>query len=199
MPGSIKETKAREEVMNVILADCINDSGLSAEAENVEADLHGSRALPDVVVSFQGLRCSIEGKWEDASRARQIVAEQAKARIKNGIAHLALAVTYPITLRSVPHIRKKQELSTARLHYRLFTEQSAGDWREGDLAAIQDDLRRAQHVLATDDIVTKAVEELQYGMSGLVNVLAGNPTACDRLADIVCVYEPEDKDDEDEE
>jgi hypothetical protein len=60
--------KSREEVMNVILADCINDSGMSAESENIESNIGGGRALPDVVVSLQGLRCSIEGKWQMSRR-----------------------------------------------------------------------------------------------------------------------------------
>jgi hypothetical protein len=191
MPAIGRDTQSREEVMNVLLGVCINDSGMSAEAENVESNAIGRRALPDVVVSYQGLRCSVEGKWADANNARQIVAGQARDRIQTGIAHIALAVIYPSALRAVPLVNKKQELLAARLQYCLCTELSEGDWREGDVAAIQDDLRRAQHLMATDDIVTKAVAELQAGMFGLVTVLADNPATCDRLADILSVYEPE--------
>jgi hypothetical protein len=185
------DTRSREEVMNVLLAEYINDSGMSAEAENVEQSGAGRRALPDVIISFQGLRCSIEGKWADVNNARDVVSRQARERIQTGIAHIALAVTYPAALKGVPLSDKKQELQTARLYYCLFTELTDGTWREGNVDAINDDVRRARQFMATDDVVVQAVSELQKGMSGLVSVLTNNPAACDRLADILCVYEKE--------
>jgi hypothetical protein len=191
------DTRSREEVMNVLLAEYINDSGMSAEAENIEQSGAGRRALPDVIISFQGLRCSIEGKWADVNNARDVVSRQARERIQTGIAHIALAVTYPSALKAVPLSDKKRELQTARLHYCLFTELTNGTWREGNVDAINDDVRRAQHLMATDDVVVQAVGELQEGMAGLVSVLTNNPVACDRLADILCVYEPGGTDEQD--
>ena len=61
-------TKSREEVLNVYLAECVGDTGLSTQAENIEMYASGKKAMPDVVVSFQGLRCIIEGKWADAAK-----------------------------------------------------------------------------------------------------------------------------------
>ena len=51
---------------------------------------------------WRGLRVVIEGKFEDDPNAEQIVLEDARKRVRSGIAHIAAAVVYPISLRSTP-------------------------------------------------------------------------------------------------
>jgi hypothetical protein len=41
--------RRREEVLNVLLAQCICDTGLTADPENI-LSAHGSRHMPDVLV-----------------------------------------------------------------------------------------------------------------------------------------------------
>jgi hypothetical protein len=51
-------TRRREEVRNVLLAQCICDTGLTAGPENI-LKVGGNRRMPDVLVYLQGLWCSL--------------------------------------------------------------------------------------------------------------------------------------------
>jgi hypothetical protein len=182
-------TRFREEVLNVLLAECISDSGLAAVPESIATARGGRRALPDVLISFNGLRCNIEGKYGDAPDAQMEAGRQAHSRIENGVAHLAIGVVYPAFLRQTPFPQLKASLRSASLSFMVCTEASSGDWREGDLNAIMDDLRRAHDMLARDDVVERSVERLECGMGDLVALLMKNAGACVRLAETLGVHE----------
>jgi len=84
----------RQEVLNVYLATLLSRRGLIALPEQ-----RLPHALPDVLVSFRGLRLIIEGEVDDQPDADQRAWKKAVERVDRGLAHLALAVVYPHTLR----------------------------------------------------------------------------------------------------
>jgi hypothetical protein len=84
--------KHREEVLNVVLATCLSGRGIEADPETI---LRRGRSRPDVIALFRGLRCGIEGNVADANQAKSVVLEDARERINQGIAHLAVAVEGP--------------------------------------------------------------------------------------------------------
>lgn len=180
-------TRQREEVLNVLLAQLIQNSGMSAAPETISTS-SGERAMPDVIVTFRGLRCAIEGKIEDASGARDRVAEKARQRIETGVAHMAIAALYPSTLREEVFDRTRSVLRSAPLEFCIFSEAGEEGWRCGDLDAILADLRRSYRRLAADDVVDTSVGLLKTGMEDVVNVLMSEATSA-RLAELLGVYE----------
>ena len=71
----------------------------------------------------------IEGKFADHANAEQIVLEDARKRVRSGIAHIAAAAIYPIALRSTPTTKVLEKLRTSQLKYRIVAEtQETPDW-----------------------------------------------------------------------
>jgi hypothetical protein len=101
------------------LAICLGAQGVGADPETI---LHHGRHRPDVLATFRGLRCAIEGKVADSSNARAQVLTDARGRIENGIAHIAIAVVYPTGLRSVEFSELRSALNTAQLDFLVLTE-----------------------------------------------------------------------------
>jgi hypothetical protein len=150
----------REEVLNVYLALALKERGLVAVPEQ-----HLPDALPDVLVSFNGLMLAIEGKVMDQPRAERVVWRQARQRVDRGIAHLALALLYPSDLRHEPPSELQNALKRAPLCFAIctsFSEQP--DWQEGDLEVLVAALQTAYQHLCSDDVVEKAVELLKEGV-----------------------------------
>src|SRR5437868_777029 len=87
----------REEVVNTQLAILISTLGVTADAETIH--VHGLHR-PDVLFELRGLRVVIEGKFADHTNAEQVVLEDARKRVRSGIAHIAAATIYPVSLRS---------------------------------------------------------------------------------------------------
>lgn len=84
----------------MILAECISRRGMVAAPETIITARAQQRALPDVIVTFYGLRCAIEGKSGDVQNAHEQLKADAAERVETGIAYMAIAVVYPATLRT---------------------------------------------------------------------------------------------------
>jgi hypothetical protein len=179
--------RQREEVINVLLAECICESGMNAAPETIERARGG---MPDVIVSFRGLRCVIEGKYSDVNNARDIVLGDATSRVEAGIAHMAIAVVYPAELRTTAFADVKDALRDSRLEVAIVSEAGPGGFRIGNVGDILDDLRRSYDMVANDDVVARSVELLERGMRDVIQVLTYHPAACDNLALLLGVYEP---------
>ena len=57
---------------------------------------------PDVLFQLRGLRVVIEGKFADHPSADEVVLNDARKRVRSGIAHIAAAAVYPLSLRKAP-------------------------------------------------------------------------------------------------
>jgi hypothetical protein len=182
----------REEVLNVLLAQCICESGQAADPEN-SLQAGGKREIPDVILSLQGLNCAIEGKGEWSAGARDEVSTQAGDRVRNGVAQIAVGVVYPTELRDAPLEETKKQLPMLTLPFRVVTEADEGTWQEGKLDDILAELRRAHEVLAADDVVERSVRILNIGMERLVTIVKGNPASVERAAAILGVHPPDAK------
>lgn len=180
--------RRREEVLNVVLAECICDRGLAADPENIIGKGR-KRALPDVLISLRGLRCGIEGKKEGPSAKRE-VEKQARNRVTAGICHMCIGVIYPNTLKGTSFRQLGEAISNSTLEFMVVTEAESGAWRQGSLDLIIEDLRRAYDVLISDDVVTRSVEKLETGMQHIVEVFMRNQAASKRLADLLEVHDP---------
>jgi len=182
-------TRRREEVVNVILAQSICETGLTADPENI-LSMNGTRQMPDVLIYLQGLRCAVDGKYDDNPKCREELEAQVSGRLDSGLIHIGVGVAYPAALRSIADFMK---LKTALQHetFQFFIAAEAGpiNWHSGNLNLLLEQLRGAQASLATDDVVSWGVAQLQLGMDGLTSVLMPNEAACENLAALMGVYE----------
>jgi hypothetical protein len=169
----------REEVLNVVLAICLSSRGIEADPETI---LKRGSARPDVIALFRGLRCGIEGKVEDTNQAKSIVLRDARARINQGIAHLAIAVVYPTPLRSIVFDGLQAALNSATLEFSVLTDADSQEaWHAGGINDIVAELRRAHDVIVQDDVLQQAVNTLNIGLAEVSSALMNNKSACDRL------------------
>ena len=178
----------REEAINTQLAILISKLGVTADAETIL--LHGKHR-PDVLFQMRGLRVIIEGKFADHPSAGEVVLEDARKRVRSGIAHIAAATVYPLGLRSAPTTKIIETLEKAQLRFRIVAETHESEaWFEGTPAALMDALRRAQEALVKDDIVETTALALSMQLETVARIWIGQPAACDRLSDILRIVAP---------
>ncbi|MBI4235974.1 MAG: hypothetical protein HY688_01285 [Chloroflexi bacterium] len=161
------QPRQREEVLNVALALALHRHGIVAAPETLfQETLERGRAMPDVLVDYQGLRTVIEGKVDTAATAEVAARRQAFARVEQGIAHICIAVMYPESLRTVPFSRLLDELEVTPFRIVVFTEASENEesaWEDADIPHIGEVLRRTYETLAEQDVVKKAVAIIRLG------------------------------------
>lgn len=177
----------REEVINTQLAILLSKLGVNADAETI---LARGRERPDVLLTLFGLRVVIEGKFEDHPNARTEVSNDAKGRVRNGIAHFAAAVVYPSSLRTVSTPKLEKRLEQAKLKYQIVSEAGQTDWFEGNPSDVMDALRRSQETLAKDDIVEKIARSLADRLEGIAQLWPDQPGVCDKLSELLGIYPP---------
>ncbi len=113
----------REEVLNTVLAQVIVARGLNASPEAIR---RGGTEKPDVLISFRGLRCVIEGKIADVANARGIVLKDAEGRVDTGLAQLAIAVVYEDALRKTPLPSLTAAMAASSYDFCICTEVGPG-------------------------------------------------------------------------
>lgn len=178
----------REEVVNTQLAILISHLGVTADAETIH--VHGKHR-PDVLFELRGLRVVIEGKFADHPQADRVVLEDARNRVRSGIAHIAAAAIYPIELRTTPTIKILDVLARSQLRFRIIAETHESEgWFEGNPSDLMDALRRAQEALVKDNIVEQTAEALSDQLDGIAKLWMGQGGACDRLSGILGFVAP---------
>ncbi|MFO1101330.1 MAG: N-6 DNA methylase [Methylocystis sp.] len=178
----------REEAVNTQLAILISRYGVTADGETIH--VHGKHR-PDVLFQLRGLRVAIEGKFPDTPNARDVVLEDARKRVRSGVAHIAAAVVYAPPLRTAPTTKIIETLEKTQLQFRIASETYESEsWFSGPPIALMDALRRAQEALTKDDIVEQTARALSAQLETVARLWNGQPGACDRLSDILRISPP---------
>ena len=180
-------TRHREEVLNVLLAQNLYQYGVQADPETIHSK---HKELPDVIFSFRGLRCVIEGKYADVSGARTVVQGQAMSRIDTGLAQIGIAVIYPKELRGRPFANLRADLADAELEFAIMSEAAKPTWQSGKLGTLLEVLRHAQKLIARDDTVQEIASELSSRLDGVAALFMTHPAVCDRLSETLGVGRP---------
>ncbi|MCS6831699.1 MAG: hypothetical protein NZ749_13790, partial [bacterium] len=141
-------------------------------------------ALPDVLVSFRGLRLILEGEVDDQQGAEARAWQKAVERVDRGLAHLALALVYPRHLRYASPDETLRALETAPLRFSVCTAPApdSPNWREGTVDLLHATLENAYALLASEDEVRAAVELLTQSINTLANALFALGVSDERLA-----------------
>jgi len=174
----------RQEVLNVLLAQLLQERGLIAAPEEILQSVGKRRRhMPDVLVDLQGLRLVIEGDFANRSAAKREVVRQTRERVDEGVAHIGTAVLYPKSLRNITFKVAKEKLATAILQFAVITEMpDTPSFTEGDVDDLADALRRAYGQLVEDRVLEKAVSLIGHGIDGFTKALSSQPATVERFA-----------------
>lgn len=95
MSYNATDIKHREEVFNIKLADVLQERGIDADPERIE-----NNKKPDIIISIDGLRIILEGKFNIGSN-ETILKDQCKKRLEQGLSHIVMGVLYPSDLKNI--------------------------------------------------------------------------------------------------
>lgn len=198
---------SRQEVLNVILAQLLQELGFVSAPEQILRQPSRSVNLPDVIVDLHGLRLVIECEFARRSQrsARQAAYRKARERVENAISHIGVAVVYPARLRRVSFERAKEELSTSELEYTVMTEASlfplgqielfpsegVPTFSRGTVNDLGDTLRRSYEQMVRDETVDTAVARLEEGIEACLGTLRIQPATSIRMAEVLGIHDLE--------
>lgn len=171
------ETGFREEVLNVLLAQILEEHGvISAPERIIKARPGMTRKMPDVLVYFRGLRLIIEGKVEDAPNAEESALNAARQRVEDGLAHIGVAVVYPAGLRKLARLEQlKRGLQESRLRVAIYSESGESGFTDTNIENIPNMLFQTFDQLVQEDVVKRATEILDEAVERVAPVLAAIP------------------------
>lgn len=173
----------RQEVFNVLLAQLLQERGVITAPESIlKATPERARRMPDLIVNFYGLRTMIEGEVDDRPDAETKALDAARRRVVEGIAHIGLAVVYPSDLRGCPFPDLKQQLADTELRIALVTEAEDSGYVGGTVDDLERALRGAFDRLVEEDVVAKAVAELDAAIERFAGILMSKPGNAGRVA-----------------
>jgi hypothetical protein len=192
----------RQEVLNVVLAQLLQEHGQVVAPEQVLRHTEGSIKLPDVLVDFQGLRLVIEAEIGKTKEAQDRARKKAQERVDQAIAHVGVAVVYPKALQDIKDLKKlKAELTKANLDFAIIAEVTVklvqdefwpalpekAQFMTGTVADLEDSLRRSYEQLVKDETLTKAVSQVAAAIDRFVFALGAQPATAERMAQTVGV------------
>lgn len=199
----------RQEVLNVLLAELLQERGLVAVPEQVLKQPLKSVSLPDVIVDCQGLRLAIEAEFAMNAAAQKAAYESARERVEQAIAHVGIAIVYPKKLRSVSFDKAKSALETSKLQYAIVTEagvthpqmqlllfpltEEAPEFSVGTVNDLADLLHRSYEQLVKDETLDQAVNLLEMSIGSFLTLLQIQPATTGRLASALSVEPPDKK------
>jgi hypothetical protein len=161
---------------------------VTADGETIH--VHGKHR-PDVLFQMRGLRVVIEGKFAYHPSADSVVLDDARKRVRSGIAHIAAAAVYPKELRTTPTTKILGILEKSQLRYRIVAEAHENEtWSEGMPAELMGALRRAQEALTKDDIVASTAKSLSMQLETVARLWIGQNNICERLSGILGIFPP---------
>lgn len=188
--------RLRQEVVNVVLAELLQEGGLTAVPEQIiRAAASGEARLPDVIVDFQGLRLAVEGEFETTPDAERKATRKAAERVEDGLAHVGIGVVYPAHLSTCDFADLHDRLSRARFRFAIATElPEAPAAVEGTVQDLGEALRRAYGALVEDEALSRAVAVLEVAIDRYVTALHGQSATPLRFAKTLGIQEAPDSD-----
>ncbi len=191
----------REEVVNVALAELLEQRGMLSVPETIRKSIaRKTRALPDIIVAdLLGIRMVIEGRFNSGRGSRDSLLIDARERVEQGISPVCLAVLYPPQLRSAESLLKlRRNLESATLGIRAISENSDGDWMDGTVDDVAEALRRSYELLVSEDVVVTSVGDIASAIETSSDLFARTKALKDRFRKVLGIPEAVDGTDGDE-
>jgi len=168
------DTGFREEVLNVVLAQILEQHGVVTVPETIRKAKPGMKRMPDVLVYFRGLRLIIEGKVDDTHKAEEQALNSARQRVEEGLAHIGVAVLYPAFLRKLEKIGQlTSELAKCFFKVAIINESSESGFYSANIQQLIDMLYKTFDQLVQEDVVKRATEILDEAVGKVARVFVG--------------------------
>lgn len=182
----------REEVVNVKLAQLLEDRDVVSLPEEVISGFVEERRMPDVMTgTLFGIRVVIEGRIGQSDAVRESLVADCEQRIAEGIAPMAVAVAYPEGINEVDSLDQlEQNIVSSEFQINVVTEGRSRGWASGDIEDLGDFLRGGYADLVEEDVVQEAVDTIDEKIDRFVTELSGTDSLGgteDRLREIVIV------------
>ena len=200
-----RNSSVRQEVLNVLMAQLLQERGTVAAPEQILRDPLGRRRMPDLlVVNYEGLRLAIEGEIASPS-AKKKAGRSALQRLEDGIAHIAMALVYPAHLRRMGRdaaLLKKALSEETHLEFAVVTESEITEaqlsfpdqsekqvefarFLRGDLNGLLGELNRAYEQLAKDNVLERAAQAVDTAIGTFLNTIDITPAMTAQFAEIL--------------
>jgi len=166
---------------------------IAAPETILKTDLASERRMPDVIVSFYGLRLVIEGEVSDNPYAEERALTSVRKRVEEGIAQIGVAVVYPASLRTVPYPKLESALAKSELRLCVVTESGESKMGVGDVDYLENALRTAFEQLIKEDVVQQAVAVLDSGVESFAGILSDKDGSLIRIAEVLGIKELPDR------
>ncbi len=183
----------RQEVLNVILAQLLQERGTVSAPERIQQYAEKGRGMPDVIVYYNGLRTVIEGEVADQPQAHQKALASAYKRLTQGIAHISVAVVYPASLREVDFAELSGAMANAELEIAIVSEAGESGYAKGTVDYLQSALRHVFQQLIQEDVVQQAVLTIDAAVSEFAQLIADKKGIVGRMTVSLGIKEVPDK------
>jgi hypothetical protein len=184
-------THVRQEVLNVLLAQLLQQRGLVSAPEKIlkATSADGRRHMPDVLVLYRGLRLAIEGEIGRGPEAFDKSRASALNRVVQGIAHIGVAVVYPLDSINDEFDTMRSRLSKCELHTAIVTESSDTGFTTCNVDGLVEILSRVFDELVQENAVTRAVAALDAGIDRFEVAIQSSDGIAIRLAEALGIRE----------
>lgn len=190
-PMTRETFEIREEVLNVLLAELLEERGLLSVPESLRQRWGRGRRLPDITLAdLWGVRIIVEGRILENEEDRQTLLRDASNRVEEGLCPICLAVLYPATLRAgttLPDLRRR--LEHASLEVRVISEGHKGAWNTSTVDGLVEIVRRGYELLVAEDVVTGTVADLQAAIDVAAETFVAGRGRAESLADLLGIPE----------
>lgn len=161
----------RQEVLNVILAQALQERGVISLPEGViKTVIQKRRRIPDVMVDYRGLRVVIEGEVSDHAGAEERALTSARRRVEQGLAHIGIGVIFPAELRAVPFKALLEALRDSRLLMAVTSESGDTGYVSGNIDFLAELLDKTFDQLVQEDVVAQAVAEIDAAVEKMAQL-----------------------------
>lgn len=212
-----------EPTLNVILADLLRKRALQALGEVVvHKKAKGVGKKPDVLMTVNGIKVIIEGKFE-SSGIDTILEKQCIERVEEGISEICIGVLYPeITIPVLSPSMKDVETKLKKTKFKALIiyvaspdfEQLTLDsintncppglkrigWNEVNLNNLADLVRASYTSVIAEDVLGKAVESFANALQSAADKLitSQSPSVlAEQISQVMEIPEVEDEESED--
>ncbi len=183
--------KYRQEVLNVLLAQLLQERGVISVPEGIIQLMNfENRRIPDVLVTFRGLRTAIEGEFGYQNKSKERALRAAQRRVEEGISHIGVAVLYPAELAQVNEFASlKNNLSRSELQIAIVTESGDTGFVLANIDYLVSALSHTFEQLVEEDIVARAVAKLDCGIEKFARVMVAKKGDIGRVAECLGIRE----------
>lgn len=178
-------SRFRQEVLNVILAQLLEERGVNISPESIITDSQSKRNMPDLLANFQGLRVAFEGEIDDQANAKEKAKSSARERVENSISHIGIAIIYPQVLRTVDFNQLEDSMENSIFEFAIISESRETEFLKGNVNRLADELNYSYEHLVNEDVVREAVQIIEKGIEEFSQTLIAQSGNMMRLAEVL--------------